>query len=175
MRKTIRNIAKSLREKYILLPSLYGKSDVDNIGVCVRGMGVGLLLLLLSSCSNDGPTNHADLAAETAKAYYNQLINGDIASFVDGSVMHVEVVPTYREQLETNMKMFIGQQERAHKGIKSVKKVKGTLTCPTDENGEPKDTSKLTANAFLIFNYGDNTSEEVVVPMVRVNGTWMMR
>ncbi|MDO4958569.1 MAG: hypothetical protein Q4E68_04875 [Prevotellaceae bacterium] len=175
MRKTIRNIANSLREKYILLPSLYGKSDVDNIGVCVRGMGVGLLLLLLSSCSDDGPTNHADLAAETAKAYYDQLTNGDIASFVDGTVMHVEVVPTYREQLETNMKMFIGQQERDHKGIKSVKKVKGALTCPTNENGEPKDTSKLTANAFLIFNYGDNTSEEVVVPMVRVNGTWMMR
>lgn len=176
MRKIIRNIANSLREKYILLPSLYGKSDIDNIGVCVRGMGVGLFFLLtLSSCSDDGPTNHADLAAETAKAYYDQLINGDIASFVDGTVMHVEVVPTYREQLETNMKMFIGQQERDHKGIKSVKKVKGALTCLTSENGEPKDTSKLTANAFLIFNYGDNTSEEVVVPMVRVNGTWMMR
>ena len=89
--------------------------------------------------------------------------------------MHVDVVPTYREQLETNMKMFLGQQEREHKGIKSVKKVKGTLTCPTDAEGQPKDTAHLSANAFLIFNYGDNTSEQVVVPMVRVNGTWMMR
>ena len=32
---------------YKLLPSLYGKSDVDNIGVCVRGKGVGLGLALL--------------------------------------------------------------------------------------------------------------------------------
>ena len=165
MIKTFRNIANSLSDKYKLLPSLYG-----------RGLGVGLFITLsLTSCKDDGPIHHADLAAETAKAYYEQLLNGDIAAFVDGTAMHVDVVPTYREQLETNMKMFLGQQERDHKGIKSVKKVKGALTCPTDAEGQPKDTAHITANAFLIFNYGDNTSEQVVVPMVRVNGTWMMR
>ncbi len=137
---------------------------------------MGLLFALsLTSCKDDGPINHADLAAETAKVYYEQLLNGDITAFVDGTAIHVDVVPTYREQLETNMKMFLGQQERDHKGIKSVKKVKGTLTCPTDAEGQPKDTAHLSANAFLIFNYGDNTSEQVVVPMVRVNGTWMMK
>ena len=142
-----------------------------------EGLGVGLffaLSLSLSSCKEEN-SNHADLAAETAKAYYEQLLNGDIAAFVDGTAMHVNVVPTYREQLETNMKMFLGQQERDHKGIKSVKKVKGVLTCPTNAEGQPKDTAHLSANAFLLFNYGDDTSEEVVVPMVRVNGTWMMR
>ena len=45
----------------------------------------------------------------------------------------------------------------------------------TDAEGLPKDTAHLSANAFLIFNYGDDTSEQVVVPMVRVNGTWMMK
>lgn len=136
---------------------------------------IAILATVFSCKGEDGPANHAELAAETAKAYYEQLLHGDIVAFVDGTAMHVDVVPTYREQLETNMKMFLGQQEKDHKGIKSVRKVKGTLTCPTDKDGEPKDTSKLTANAFLIFNYGDNTSEEVVVPMVRVNGIWMMR
>ena len=161
--KTLRNIANSLRDRYKLLPSLYG-----------RGLGVGLLFFLFS-CSSEESQDHTDRAAETAKAYYEQLIHGDIVPFVDGMAMHVDVVPTYREQLETNMKMFLGQQEKEHKGIKSVKKVKGTLTCPTDDQGQPKDTAHITANAFLIFNYGDNTSEQVVVPMVRVNGTWMMR
>ena len=163
MTRHICDIANSLRDRYKLLPSLYG-----------RGLGVGLLFFLFS-CSSEENLDHADLAAETAKVYYEQLLNGDIIAFVDGTAMHVDVVPTYREQLETNMKMFLGQQERDHKGIKSVKKVKGTLTCPTDAEGQPKDTAHITANAFLIFNYGDNTSEQVVVPMVRVNGTWMMR
>ena len=163
MTRHICDIANSLRDRYKLLPSLYG-----------RGLGVGLLFFLFS-CSSEESLDHADRAAETAKVYYEHLLHGNIAAFVDGTAMHVDVVPTYREQLETNMKMFLGQQEKEHKGIKSVKKVKGTLTCPTDDQGQPKDTAHITANAFLIFNYGDNTSEQVVVPMVRVNGTWMMR
>ena len=165
MIKSLRNIAYSLRKIHTTPLPLW------------EGLGVGLFFafsLSLSSCKEEN-SNHADLAAETAKAYYDQLLNGDIAAFVDGTAMHVDVVPTYREQLETNMKMFLGQQERDHKGIKSVKKVKGTLTCPTDAEGQPKDTAHLSANAFLIFNYGDDTSEQVVVPMVRVNGTWMMK
>ena len=165
MIKSLRNIAYSLRKIHTTPLPLW------------EGLGVGLFFaftLSLSSCKEEN-SNHADLAAETAKAYYDQLLNGDIAAFVDGTAMHVDVVPTYREQLEANMKMFLGQQERDHKGIKSVKKVKGTLTCPTDADGQPKDTAHLSTNAFLIFNYGDDTSEQVVVPMVRVNGTWMMK
>ena len=165
MHNIFRNIAISLRDRLSTPLPLW------------EGLGVGLffaLSLSLSSCKEEN-SNHADLAAETAKAYYEQLLNGDIVSFVDGTAMHVNVVPTYREQLETNMKMFLGQQEKEHKGIKSVKKVRGVLTCPTNTEGLPKDTAHITANAFLLFNYGDDTSEEVVVPMVRVNGTWMMR
>ena len=165
MHKIFRNIAISLRDRLSTPLPLW------------EGLGVGLLFLALSlsSCSSEENSNHADLAAETAKTYYEQLLNGDIVSFVDGTAMHVNVVPTYREQLETNMKMFLGQQEKEHKGIKSVKKVRGVLTCPTNAEGQPKDTANITANAFLLFNYGDDTSEEVVVPMVRVNGIWLMR
>ena len=164
MHNIFRNIATSLRDRLSTPLPLWE----------VLGVGLLLLVLSLSSCKEEN-SNQADLAAETAKAYYEQLLNGDIAAFVEGTAMHVEVVPSYREQLETNMKMFLGQQERDHKGIKSVKKVKGTLTCPTDAEGMPKDTAHLSANAFLIFNYGDNTSEQVVVPLVRVNGIWLMR
>ena len=171
MRNKIRNIQHSISRKNILSLAPWGEG-ARRAGEGLLGMGV---FFALFSCSSEESLDHADLAAETAKAYYEQLLNGDIAAFVDGTAMHVNVVPTYREQLETNMKMFLGQQERDHKGIKSVKKVKGVLTCPTNAEGQPKDTAHLSANAFLLFNYGDDTSEEVVVPMVRVNGTWMRR
>jgi len=173
MHNKICNILHSISRKDILSLAPWGEG-ARRAGEGLFGVAL-FLLLSLSSCKDDATANHADLAAETAKAYYEQLLNGDIAAFVDGTAMHVNVVPTYREQLETNMKMFLGQQERDHKGIKSVKKVKGVLTCPTNAEGQPKDTAHLSANAFLLFNYGDDTSEEVVVPMVRVNGTWMMR
>ena len=171
MRNKIRNIQHSISRKNILSLAPWGEG-ARRAGEGLLGVG---LLFFLFSCSSEENLDHADLAAETAKVYYEQLLHGDVAAFVDGTAMHVDVVPTYREQLETSMKMFLGQQEKEHKGIKSVKKVKGTLTCPTDDQGQPKDTAHITANAFLIFNYGDNTSEQVVVPMVRVNGTWMMR
>lgn len=173
MHKIFRNIANSLSEKNILSLAPWGEG-AHRAGEGLFGVAL-FLLLSLSSCSNEENSNHADLAAETAKTYYEQLLNGDIAAFVNGTAMHVNVVPTYREQLETNMKMFLGQQEKEHKGIKSVKKVRGVLTCPTNTEGQPKDTAHITANAFLLFNYGDDTSEEVVVPMVRVNGIWLMR
>ena len=171
MRNKIRNILHSISRRSILSLAPW-EEGARRASEGLLGMGV---FFALFSCSSEESLDHADLAAETAKVYYEQLLHGDVAAFVDGTAMHVDVVPTYREQLETSMKMFLGQQEKEHKGIKSVKKVKGTLTCPTDDQGQPKDTAHITANAFLIFNYGDNTSEQVVVPMVRVNGTWMMR
>ena len=56
MTRYIRNIANSLRDRYNLLPSIYG-----------RGFGVSLLLTLsLISCKEEN-SNHADLAASPAK------------------------------------------------------------------------------------------------------------
>lgn len=165
---------KLVKDIYKLLPSIYGKLKIDNLRVCGIGLGMGLLLLV--ACSPGEQKIHPeDIAAETAKTYYDQLLHGDVKAYVDGMVMHSEVVPSYREQLETNMKMFIGQQEKEHQGIKSVSKVRGELTCPVNSDGTPKDSTNVTVNAFLMLNYGDNTAEQVVVPMVKVKGVWMMR
>ena len=37
------------------------------------------------------------------------------------------------------------------------------------------DTANHVANVFLNIAYGDSTTEEVVVPMVLVDGNWMMK
>ena len=82
MIKSLRNIAYSLRKIHTTpLPLWEG----------LLGMLFAFLFSLsLSSCKEEN-SNHADLAAETAKAYYDQLLNGDIAAFVDGTAMHVDV------------------------------------------------------------------------------------
>ena len=43
------------------------------------------------------------MALQAAKVYYDQLLHGDYAAFVDGMNMNDTVVPAYREQLITNM------------------------------------------------------------------------
>lgn len=122
-------------------------------------------LLLFFGCSSkpSGPTA-AEVAAHAAKVYYEQLLQGDYGSFVDGRYQPNNIPESYRQQLITNAKMFVGQQEKEHKGIKGVAVSDGRA-----------DTTKHVANAFLTLTYGDSTKEEIVVPMVESGGVWYMR
>ena len=63
-----------------------------------------------------------------------------------------------------NIKMFMGQQEREHLGIKETRIVKAVA-----------DTSRHEANVFMVFCYGDSTTEQVCIPMVEDGGVWYMR
>lgn len=124
-----------------------------------------LFFPLLAACSGkpSGP-DVAQLAANAAKTYYEQLLKGDYGSFVDGRYQPTELPESYRQQLIANAKMFVGQEQKEHKGIKSVAVADGRA-----------DTAKHVANAFLTFTYGDGTKEQVVVPMVEVKDVWYMR
>ena len=127
-----------------------------------------LLLLMLgfcalcSSCSRK--PNPEDVAAQAAKAYYDLLIEGKYEQFVDGRYVPDSIPASYREQLIANAKMFMGEQETAHKGLKQVRVVNAKA-----------DTAGHMTQVFLLFVYGDNTSEEVLVPMVEHNGVWYTR
>jgi hypothetical protein len=105
-----------------------------------------------------------EVAAQSAKAYYDLLIQGKFEQFVDGRYRADSIPSSYREQLIANAKMFMGEQEKTHKGLKQVQVLRV----------EP-DTSQHVANVFLIFTYGDSANEEVVVPMMEQNGVWYMR
>ena len=124
-----------------------------------------LLFPLLVACSGkpSGP-DAALLASQAAKVYYDQLLHGDYAAFVDGMNMNDTVVPAYREQLITNMKMYLGQQKKEHMGIKEVKALRAV-----------RDSVNNKVDAFLLFCFNDSTKEQVVVPMIEKDGAWIMR
>ena len=105
-----------------------------------------------------------EVALQAAKVYYDQLLHGDYAAFVDGMNMNDTVVPAYREQLITNMKMYLGQQKKEHMGIKEVKALRAV-----------RDSLNNKVDAFLLFCFNDSTKEQVVVPMIEKNGVWIMR
>ena len=106
----------------------------------------------------------ADVAAQVAKQYYDYLLEGKYEAFVDGKYRPDSIPGSYRDQLVMNMKMFMGQQEREHRGIKEARIVNAVA-----------DTARHEANVFLVFCYGDSTVEEVVVPMVESQGIWYLR
>lgn len=120
---------------------------------------VAMVIVACSSTPDQG-----EVAARAAKEYYGYLLQGNIASFVDGHYRPDSIPDTYREQLITNTKMYVNQQNEEHRGIKDIRIV-DTKT----------DMQKHAANVFLVLSFGDSTSEEIVVPMVESGGVWYLR
>ena len=120
------------------------------------------LFVLSFSCTRD--VDQAEVAARVAKQYYDQLLQGQYESFVDGTFREDSIPDSYRTQLIENARMFVGNQQEAHGGICEVRIVNALA-----------DTALHSANVFLLFCFGDSTSEEMVVPMVQHKGVWMMK
>ena len=122
------------------------------------------VLSAAASCSDGRGGDPAEVAGRTACLYYENLLHGRFAEYVDGFYRPDSIPDGYRAQLIDNARMFMAQQNDEHHGIKSVSLGRATA-----------DTVRNVAHAFLMLSYGDSTKEEVVVPMVRVHGLWMMR
>lgn len=120
---------------------------------------VAMVIVACTSSLDEG-----EVAARAAKEYYGYLLQGNIASFVDGHYRPDSIPDTYREQLITNTKMYVNQQNEEHRGIKDIRIVDAKT-----------DMQKHAANVFLVLSYGDSTSEEIVIPMVESGGVWYLR
>ena len=118
--------------------------------------------LFLFSCS--GKHEETDIVGAAAKQYYDYLLVGNYEAFVDGQYHRDSISPNYREQLIANAKMFIAQQRREHRGLYEVQVVKTSVN-----------EKAHSADAFLVFVYGDSTREEVLVPMVEHKGLWYLK
>lgn len=127
--------------------------------------------LLMLSCGNDDGPKAEDMAMQAAKAYYDQLLNGDYDSFVAGTLRGDSVPHSYKSQLLLNARMFVEEQGSAHQGVKTVVALSAHCDTLRLSNGE----NQVTADAFLQMVFGDGQKEEVVVPMILENNIWYMR
>lgn len=122
-----------------------------------------LLITILFSCGSQ-KKDPSEIVGKTAKIYYDYLLNGNYDAFVAGMNQPERIPDNYREQLVANAKMFIGQQNEEHSGIKKV-----------DVSSAKADTINNTGEAYLLLTYGDKSTEQVAVPMVKRKGVWYMR
>ena len=120
--------------------------------------------LLLAACGEKKNVDQGKLAAKAAKHYYEQLLKGDYEAFLNNENRTNNLPDNYRKQLLLNLKQFVAQQDSVHHGIDSI-----TLGA---SHFSAKDN---TASVFLLFYYGDKTTEQVVVPMVKEHGKWILR
>jgi hypothetical protein len=104
------------------------------------------------------------VAAKAAQTYYEELLHGHYDQFVDGHYQSDSIPGSYREQLIANAKMFVGQQNEDRRGIKQVRVVNAAV-----------DTLHHVGTVYLVFAYGDSTTDEVAVPMIYRKGVWYMK
>lgn len=117
---------------------------------------------MMAACGGSDKPDFA--AAEAAKGYYEQLLKGEVDAFVDGMLGGDSLPADYREQMVANARMFVAHQQQLHQGISRI----AVQNCLND-------SLTPTAQAFLLLTYGDSTSEEIVVPMVKRGEKWCMK
>lgn len=123
---------------------------------------IGLLCAVCAACSSDIKTD--EQAANTARLYYDYLLQGQYDDFVAGIDGYDEMPESYRRQLTDNARMFMEQQNREHGGIERLRIMRADI-----------DTETQTAQVFLVISYQDGSNEQIMVPMVRNGSLWMMR
>ena len=130
-----------------------------------------LFAFLLFSC---GSASREELASLAAKGYYDHLIHGEYELFYEGmdqralpgdsTALVLSADSAYRSQMLDNLRQFMAQQEKEHRGVLEVR-VSNAVT----------DTVQQFTNVFLVLCFGDSTNEEIVVPMVERHGSWKMK
>lgn len=124
-----------------------------------------LCCLALVSCGKQSAAVSPDeMASHAAKIYYDYLLHGDCAAYVDGFYRPDSIPESYREQLIVSAKQYVGQMKTDHQGLVSV-----------EAAGARTDTAKHVGEAYLMLGFGDKTKEQIVVPLVLHNGNWMLR
>lgn len=122
------------------------------------------IILMVASCGKSEKTDDGMIAAHAAKLYYENLIRGKGEQFLDGTDMPDTIPDDYRRQLLKNFEQFCVRQKEEHKGIDSV-----------SINHAEFFEKDSTASVFLLLHFGDSTTEQIVVPMLKKKGLWIMR
>ena len=125
-------------------------------------IAIMLMAMAFVACSSELKTD--ELAANTARAYYDYLLQGQYDDFVAGMDGYEDMPESYRQQLVDNAKMFVAQQKKEHGGIERLRVMKSEV-----------DNDTQTAQVYLVITYRDNLNEQILVPMVRRKGLWLMR
>ena len=129
-----------------------------------KGVVIGLIGLMgLVGCQE---VSLEQQAAEAAQSYYQRLLDGYPDGFLAGKAAYDEMPADYRDQLVKANEQYMKDVEQKHNGLRSV------VVSP---NVGRIDSTLHVVYAFLLLSYGDSTKEEVIVPMVQVDGDWKMR
>ena len=135
------------------------------VRLCRLSLASFFVVLTLLACSSSmvQPTAE-EQAAEKALLCYQALFSGHYADFVAERADVDQMPPSFLQQLELACKQYASQLNRDHDGVNSV-----------SVSRVQSDSTLRVMQVFLMLCFGDNTQEEIVVPMTERNGDWYLK
>ena len=123
-----------------------------------------LSLALVVSCGDEKKVEKHSKPEDVVLAAYNNLIKGEYEKYVMNVQSCDSITEKYRKSLVASAKQFMAREKEEKGGITGV----SVVNTKTNEAG----TYSL---VMLTLTYGDSTSEEVAVQVVKVDGSWRRR
>lgn len=118
--------------------------------------------LSATACHADGLTREERRARKAAVKYYEWLQRGRTEKFVSHIAYADAMSDGYRGEMNDLMAEHLEKLRELHGGLSGVKAV-----------GQVVEDDQ--AQVFLQLSFADSTSEEVGLPMVKVDGEWLMQ
>ena len=125
---------------------------------------MSLVCVAVVACRKAERPDPNEVAARTAKLYYDNLVHGNAEAYVDAFYRPDSIPASYRSQLVDAAKMYVAQMAEDHGGLDSV-----------GISGARTDTARHVGHAFLVLCFKDSVKEQIVVPMVLHGGNWMLK
>ena len=123
----------------------------------------GLLLLSCGNKSNTSIENNGPKEEEIL-SLYKLYTSGNYNAYVDAMQSCDDKPETYRQEMKDALKQHARYIDEEHKGVKHVKL----------ERTEVQDKGNM-SNAFLNVSYGDGSTEEIMIQLVRNKDRWRIR
>ena len=124
-----------------------------------------ILMAFVALCACSGSTPE-EQAAKAARAYYTHLADDRPMEFLEGKAGLDSLPGDYCDQLLKAVQQYMADMVEKHGGLCEVS---------ISNNVGRRDTSLHLTYAFLLLHYADSTQEEITVPMVNVDGDWLMK
>lgn len=122
------------------------------------------MALVYTACSKDAAPSTQKLATEVAQESYEALYNGKYEDFLKARANYDEMPQSYRDALTTSYRQHVAEVRKNHEGVTSVEAIR-------TEN----DTALGVMQVFMTVTYGDQSQEEIVVPLVKVDDEWKLK
>jgi len=139
------------------LPLCVGKGNIMR-KLLFWSIAIAIFSLVAAACESKEET-----PCEAAEKYYACLMKGDVEGYMRGMADYDSLEEEYRLQLRDMFLQYLDNEKQQRQGIVGAKAIRDTLI-----NGNR-------AEVFVQLSYGNNTAEQVSVPLLLTDKGWKMR